>query len=80
MQKPRTSFGSDRASFGNAGKDKDGEGNEDDAPGPVERFEEEAHTSKVTVELDDGRRHVTEKNHDTGEEKEYILPPLDESS
>ena len=55
-------------------------GNSDYDPsekGPVERFNEEANTSKVTVEMEDGRRHVTEKNHDTGEVEEYILPPLD---
>jgi len=42
---------------------------------PVERFNEAADTSRVTVELDDGRRRVTEKNHRTGETREYIKPP-----
>jgi hypothetical protein len=47
--------------------------------GPAERFNEAADTSTVTVELEDGRRHVTEKDHRTGEAREYMLPPLDRS-
>ncbi len=46
---------------------------------PVERFNEAANTSRVTVELDDGRRRVTEKNHDTGETRQYTKPPRNEA-
>jgi hypothetical protein len=49
-----------------------------DAGDPVDRFNAEANTSRVTVELSDGRRRVTIKNHRTGETKEKILPPRDE--
>ena len=45
---------------------------------PVERFNEAADVSRVTVELDDGRRRVTEKNHDTGETRQYVKPPRNE--
>lgn len=48
---------------------------EDAETDPVERFNEAANTSKVTVEMDDGRRRVTEKNHDTGETRQYVKPP-----
>jgi hypothetical protein len=51
---------------------------EDAETDPVERFNEAANTSKVTVEMDDGRRRVTEKNHRTGETREYIKPPRNE--
>jgi hypothetical protein len=49
-----------------------------DAGDPVDRFNAEANTSRVTVEMSDGRRRVTIKNHDTGETREKILPPRDE--
>jgi hypothetical protein len=42
---------------------------------PVERFNQKADTSRVTVELPDGRRRVTVKNHRTGETVERTLPP-----
>jgi len=42
---------------------------------PVERFNAAATTSRVTVELPDGRRRVTVKNHETGEVVEKVLPP-----
>jgi len=45
---------------------------------PVQRFNEAAETSRVTVELDDGRRRVTEKNHRTGETRQYVKPPRNE--
>lgn len=45
---------------------------------PVERFNEAADVSRVTVELDDGRRRVTEKNHRTGETRQYTKPPRNE--
>jgi hypothetical protein len=50
---------------------------DDDRPDddPVDRFEAEAHTSRVTVELPDGRRRVTIKNHRTGRVREKTLPP-----
>ena len=48
-----------------------------DSPDPVERFNAAATTSRVTVELPDGRRRVTVKNHETGEVVEKVLPALD---
>ncbi len=48
---------------------------EHDGPGPAARYNEAARTSRVTVELADGRRHVTEKDHRTGQALEYMLPP-----
>jgi hypothetical protein len=48
------------------------------ADDPVDRFNDAAETSRVTVELSDGRRRVTIKNHRTGETREKILPPRDE--
>jgi hypothetical protein len=44
---------------------------------PVQRFNDAAETSRVTVELRDGRRRVTIKNHRTGETREKTLPPRD---
>ena len=51
---------------------------DDAADDPVERFNDAANTSRVTVELSDGRRRVTIKNHRTGETREKILPPRDD--
>ena len=48
-----------------------------DSSDPVERFNAAATTSRVTVELPDGRRRVTVKNHETGEVTERVLPALD---
>jgi hypothetical protein len=48
-----------------------------DADDPVQRFNEAAETSRVTVELRDGRRRVTIKNHRTGETRQKTLPPRD---
>jgi hypothetical protein len=48
-----------------------------DAGDPVDRFNDAAETSRVTVELSDGRRRVTIKNHRTGETREKVLPPRD---
>jgi hypothetical protein len=43
--------------------------------GPVQRFYDEARYSTVTTELDDGRRLVSVKDHETGEYSEHIKPP-----
>jgi hypothetical protein len=53
------------------------DGESDAEKSPAERYNEVANTSRFTDELDDGRRHVTEKNHDTGRVREYVLPPRD---
>lgn len=42
---------------------------------PVQRFYDEARYSTVTTELDDGRRLVSVKDHDTGEVREHVKPP-----
>jgi len=52
------------------------EGDEDrDGPDVVDAYTEAAYLSRVTTELDDGRRHVTELDHRTGEVREYIRAP-----
>jgi hypothetical protein len=55
--------------------DTDAPTDDGDGPGPAARYVEAARTSRVTVELEDGRRHVTEKHHGTGQAREYVLPP-----
>lgn len=68
-------FGSTQTSPGRSMSRQSDDSESSPESDPVERFNEAAETSRVTVELDDGRRRVTEKNHRTGETRQYTKPP-----
>ena len=68
-------FGSTQTSPGRSMSRESDDSESSPESDPVERFNEAAETSRVTVELDDGRRRVTEKKHRTGETRQYTNPP-----
>jgi len=51
------------------------DGSKADDSDPVKRFNNAARYSKVTVEMDDGRRRVTVKDHETGQTYVDFKPP-----